>query len=380
MIGLDWPVGHHHQVFAGIQRYAREAGHWQTLINPYADLLFDQPGGHPGVDGIVARATPALAGRARAAGVPVVNVWLNSAAEGLPTVVADVAEAGRLAAHHLLARGFRAFGYLGFADQAGSRLQGDAFREAVAAHGHVCSERLVPDQFDHTPQHWQHFQATVQDWMRHWPPAIGVLVVNDLLCRYLAEACRERGLAMPHAVALVGSGNEVLVDTAADPSLSSIDFGYERVGYRAAELLDGLMEGAAEPSAPVRLPPASLVTRRSSDAFVVDDALVTAALQFIANHLHEDIGVDQVAAHVATTRRTLSRRFHDSLGMTIHAAITQRRLDRAKQRLVESDAVLKTIAAGCGFRDAIHLCKVFQRIVGTSPSDYRADRRVPGRQ
>jgi len=71
-------------------------------------------------------------------------------------------------------------------------------------------------------------------------------------------------------------------------------------------------------------------------------------------------------------RRTLSRLFHKSLGQTIHDAITRLRLERAKRRLADPGATVKTVAAECGFRDAIHLCKVFQRVEGVSPSQYRA--------
>ncbi len=376
MIGLDWPVGHHHQVFAGIQRYARECGRWECLMNPYADLLFQTPGKNPGFDGVVARATPELAERARAANVPVVNVWMNSAAKGLPTVVHDVAEAGRMTARHLLARGFRDFAFLGFADMMSTQTQADGFREVIDPLGYSCTECRVRHQYDHTADNWQKFQQQLKTWMDNWPPSIGVMVANDLLCRYLAEACRERNLAMPRSVSLVGAGNEILVDTATTPTLSTIDYGFERIGYRAAELLDALMDGAPEPAEPIRLAPVALVARQSSDAFVVDDVMVASALQFISDHLHEDIDVEQVAEHVSTTRRTLSRRFHDSLSLTIHDAITHLRLDRVKSRLVESSAVLKSIAKECGFRDAIHLCKVFQRVEGTSPSEYRAERTV----
>lgn len=97
-------------------------------------------------------------------------------------------------------------------------------------------------------------------------------------------------------------------------------------------------------------------------------------MPFITDHVHQDLDVEQVAAHIATTRRTLSRRFDSSLGRTIHQAITQLRLERVKRLLVESDATLKSVAAECGFRDAIHLCKVFQRVEKTSPSDYRTTR------
>lgn len=376
MIGLDWPVGHHHQVFAGIQRYARECGRWESLINPYADLLFKGPGHDHGLDGVVARATPELAELARAAKVPVVNVWMNTAAKGLPTVVHDVAEAGRLIARHLLARGFRTFASLGFEGIVGTQAQVDGFREVIGTMGFTCSECRVAHAYDHTADNWQRFQDQLARWMDGWAPSMGVMVTNDLLCRYLAEACRQRNIDIPRSVALVGSGNEVLVDTAATPTLSSIDYGFERIGHRAAELLDRLMDGEPAPAEPLRLAPVSLVTRQSSDAFVVDDVMVAAALRFITEHLHDDIDVEQVADHVATTRRTLSRRFHDSLGKTIHDAITQLRLERVKQQLVETKAVLKTIAKDCGFRDAIHLCKVFQRVEGTSPSEYRAERIV----
>ena len=376
MIGLDWPVGHHHQVFAGIQRYARECGRWDCLINPYADLLFKGPGHDPGIDGVVARATPELAERARAARVPVVNVWMNSAAKDLPTVIHDAAESGRMIARHLLARGFRTFACLGFEGIVGIQAQVDGFREVIGTMGYSCVECRVSPEYDHTATNWLVFQEQLSQWMDRWSPSMGVMTSNDLLCRYLAEACRQRSIAIPNAVALVGSGNEVLVDTAAFPTLSSVDFGFDRVGHRAAELLDALMDGAPAPAAPLMLPPVSLVTRQSSDAFVVDDAMVAAALHFITEHLHEDIDVEQVADHVATTRRTLSRRFHARLGKTIHDSITQLRLERVKQQLIQSKAVLKSIAKECGFRDAIHLCKVFQRIEGTSPSDYRAERTV----
>lgn len=373
MIGLDWPVGHHHQVVAGIQRYAQQCGHWDSLLDPYADLLL-RDHRRAGIDGIVARATPQLARLARRAGVPVVNVWLNSPEQGLPGVYHDLAECGRMTARHLLARGFRAFGFLGFKDHRGNRQQIDGFHEVVAGHGQTIDTCLVEHGFDRDPARWLRFGKQMARWIDRWPARIGVMVANDLLCRYLAEICRARGRLIPSQVALVGTGNEVLVDTAADPALSSIDLGFERIGHRAAQLLDALMDGAAAPAEPLLLPPVSLVVRRSSDALVVDDPLVAAALRHIDEHLHEDLAIDRVAAQVATSRRTLSRRFNETLGMTIHAAITRRRLDRVKRLLVETSDPLKSIAHAAGFSDAIHLCRVFRRVEGATPSDFRSVR------
>ena len=374
MVGLDLPLGHHHQIFAGIQRYAQECGRWECLINPYADLLLTDPQKKSGIDGIIARATPQLAELAKVANIPVVNVWQNSTAQNVSNVFPDSMESGRMAAEHLLARGLRSFAFLGLDGLYSNQTQLQGFSEVLAKKGHSCSPCQVEPAYDTTPENWQRFQSKLSQWMDNWSLPIGVLTHTDFMCRYLAEACRSRHLEIPKFVTLIGSGNEVLIDTAVQPTLSSIDYGYERIGHRAAQLLDELMDGSPAPMDPIILQPVAFVVRQSSDAFVADDPIVSQALRFITDTLHLGVNVDQVASHVATTRRTLSRRFNRSLGQTIHDAITHLRLERVKRQLVDTKVALKTVAAECGFRDAIHLCKVFQRIEKTSPSEYRASR------
>ncbi|HET6251760.1 MAG TPA: DNA-binding transcriptional regulator [Tepidisphaeraceae bacterium] len=374
IINLEWLLVHHHQVFAGIQRFARENGRWECSVSPHADLLMcgDEPGELP--DGIIARATPRLAEMARRAGVPLVNVWLNSRAKNLPTVVHDAEASGRMAARHLLERGFRNFGYMGLADDNFSRLQLAGFRAVLGGAGCGCSENWVARRYARKAENWQQFQTQLGQWIDQWPLPIGVFVAHDLLCRYLAEACALRGMEIPLAVALIGSFNESVVSGHTEPALSSIDFGFERVGHRAAALLDAMMDGRPVGVEPIRIPPADLIARRSSDAFAVSDPVVAQALRFISGHSHEEIDVELVADHVFTTRRTLARSFQKCLGRTVHETITKIRLDRVKQRLLEPNPMIKTIATECGFRDAIQLCKIFQRVEGASPSEYRAER------
>ena len=374
MVGLDWPLGHHHQVFAGIQRYALECGRWECFINPYADHLLTDPLKKAGIDGIIARATPNLLTRAKSANVPVVNVWKNSIARCVASVFPDFVQSGRMAAEHLLSRGLRSFAFLGIDQLTSSQTQLQGFSETLASSGHSYSQCLVDPAYDTTAENWHKFQEKLSLWMASWSLPVGILVHTDFMCRFLAEACRYKHLKIPQSVTLIGSGNEVLVDTAACPTLSSIDFGFEQIGFRAAQLLEELMDGSLLPEQPIVLQPIALVVRQSSDAFVADDPIVSQALRFITDTLHLGVNVDQVASHVATTRRTLSRRFNRSLGQTIHDAITQLRLERVKRQLVDTKVALKTVAVECGFRDAIHLCKVFQRVEKTSPSEYRAMR------
>lgn len=371
MIDLNEPVVHHQKLFAGIQRYAQESGRWECSVTPYAELLLKRNRADVSIDGVIGRVTPLLAKLARERGIPVVNVWMNSPTRGLPSVLYDGDEAGRMAAAHLLSRGFSSFGFVGYSKEIGSRLLLEGFRSTLKKNDHTSSECWVEMDYASSTKKWLNFQSVVDRWIDTYSLPVGIFVAHDLLCRYVAEACRTRKLRIPQDVALVGAFNETVVSAHASPSISSIDFGFERIGHRAAELLDSLMDGKSAPIDTILMPPVELLARQSSDAFAVDNLTVSKAMRFIVENAHRSLGVEQIAKHVSTTRRTLARLFAKHLGKSIYDTITHLRIERVKRQLSESGSALKTIASDCGFSDSIHLCKVFQRIEGLSPGEFR---------
>ncbi|HYF37495.1 MAG TPA: helix-turn-helix domain-containing protein [Prosthecobacter sp.] len=76
------------------------------------------------------------------------------------------------------------------------------------------------------------------------------------------------------------------------------------------------------------------------------------------------------------------RRAHDllrdHLGMTGQAAHERRRLEHARQRLIQEDVALKEIAFGLGFKHPPHFTAWFKRHTGTTPTAYRAGGGVVG--
>ena len=103
------------ELLHGIQSYARENRHWALHLTeqgrgetPPAWLRSWRG------DGMIARVeTKSVADAVRQAAVPVVNVSAAGLAPEFPTVISDSAAIARLAAEHLLERGFRHFGYCG---------------------------------------------------------------------------------------------------------------------------------------------------------------------------------------------------------------------------------------------------------------------------
>jgi LacI family transcriptional regulator len=371
---LEWAYKRHLDVYAGCQRYADEAG-WQCTINPAIDRVLKGASGEPPYDGVLARATSPLASAARRAGVPLVNVWLNSPVRDLPSVFPDYEASGVMAAEHLLGRGFRQFGYLGFLRDIDSRLQLSGFRGAIRKAGFRCSVyRFTSSSVEGQARGWNDFVAGMEAWIDTWEPPVGVFVCGDLFCRFLIDVCRSKGLHVSQDVAIIGTYNEPEICKAPQPGLTSIDMGYGQVGYRAAAMLDLLMAGNPPPSEPELVAPAELVPRQSTDVYAADDILVARALRFIAENSHKRIQVKDVAAAVATTRRTLERRFRASAGRAIADEITRLRLERAKRRMVETDAPMKDVASDAGFRSSDHFYKVFSRVEGMPPTQYREER------
>lgn len=372
MLDLQWPYKRHAEVFAGVQRYAVEHG-WVSIIDEFAhDTLRRKRPPAERYDGIVARANHPLARRAAKLGVPVVNVWPSSPARHLlPGVFPDSAEVGRLVAEHLLARGFRAFATLTSPKNADNELEVAEFTRLVREAGFACTSALIPQDPYRDLAHWRKTVQLIDRAMNRWAPPVGVYVGQEVFGRLVVQAGHRRGWRIPDDVAIVAGKNQEAVCEQPRPSLTSIEIGYDRIGYAAAELLGRLMAGEPPPAAAIRLPPHGLVVRESTDFFAVDDPTVAAALAYISANSHRRIGPDDVAAAVGAETRTLQNYFRKSIHRPIATEIRRVRVERAKRELARSDRTLDAIARDVGFGNIQRLTEVFRRELGVSPGAYR---------
>jgi len=366
-IDLDWPIPHHQGVVSGALKYGREKG-WACEIDPFIGF----PGAASGnFDGVIGRVTRELASWAVRTRTPAVNVWTNSPNRKLPLVAVDYAAAGSLAAAHLGDRGLRSFGFIGRENDAAARMLLDGFRRTLSARGFRVDVLLVPGD-PQDVESWIRLQRPLRRWVASWRPPIGVLASVDILARHLCNACQQAKIRIPDDVAIVGSGNTALLCELLEPTISSLEHGFERVGRRAAELLDALMAGQKVPSKPILLPPTGVVSRRSSDMFAVEDPSVAAALRAIWAGSGRPLKVSSILQGVPTSRRTLERRFRETLGRTIHDEIRRAHVEQAKRLLVETRESLKVVASRAGFSDPQQFSRIFRSSEGLTPQRYRS--------
>ena len=198
-------------MFAGTQEYAQQCGRWECTIDPHPELILEAKGSEQAYDGIIARATPRLAAAARLAGVPLVNVWFNSPVTDAPLVSPDLGAVGRMAARHLMARGFRQFGFLGFSRQRSNKICRDAFKATLSEAGFSCSSLMAPASYMTNSSTWRGFSVRLDEWIDSWALPIGVCISYDTPCRHLATACRRKNVEIPRDAALIGTHNDMII-------------------------------------------------------------------------------------------------------------------------------------------------------------------------
>jgi LacI family transcriptional regulator len=170
---------------------------------------------------------------------------------------------------------------------------------------------------------------------------------------------------------VLGANNEPIRCELAYPPLSSVSPNAFQSGYKAAELLAGLMGKQPPVSYDIRIEPVGVATRPSTDVLAIDDRSVTTALNYIRQKACAGLTVDGVVEMAHASRSQLEKKFRRYLGRSPQAEIRRVQVAKIKQLLVETDYPLKRIADMTGFEHVEYMSVVFKRLTGDSPGGFR---------
>lgn len=97
-------------------------------------------------------------------------------------------------------------------------------------------------------------------------------------------------------------------------------------------------------------------------------------LEYIDNHLDEDLTLDSLGHRFFMNQSHLSRLFKKGIGSNIHEFIIYKRISKAKKLLSEGYNVTDTCSR-CGFNDYANFLRMFKRKVGVSPGRYKGGKK-----
>lgn len=91
------------------------------------------------------------------------------------------------------------------------------------------------------------------------------------------------------------------------------------------------------------------------------------AIEYINEHLNKDVSLEAIAAQVGMSRYHFSRLFKQSMYLSVHQYVIQKRVEYAKQLLLHNDLSISQVASLVGFANQSHLSYHFKRSTGITP-------------
>jgi len=118
-----------------------------------------------------------------------------------------------------------------------------------------------------------------------------------------------------------------------------------------------------------------------ANQIVVQDAneeppMISRAKEFIKEHQTEDISLGDVADSVNTSTFYFCKMFKKSTGLNFTDYLSRVRVEKAKNLLLNPNLRISEIAYEVGFQSLTHFNRVFRKLAGQSPTQYR--QKLPG--
>ena len=92
---------------------------------------------------------------------------------------------------------------------------------------------------------------------------------------------------------------------------------------------------------------------------------------YLDEHYTDKISLDDLAERFFINKFYLSKIFKETYGTTVNNYLISKRITRAKQLLRFTDMTVEEIGVAIGMGDANYFSRMFRKVEGSSPSEYR---------
>jgi AraC family transcriptional regulator len=86
-----------------------------------------------------------------------------------------------------------------------------------------------------------------------------------------------------------------------------------------------------------------------------------------------DLSLEELADAAGLSINHFSEMFRESTGQSPHQFVLHRRVDRAKEMLRATEMRVLDVAVASGFKNQQHFARVFRKVCGASPTEYRQE-------
>jgi LacI family transcriptional regulator len=357
------------QLITGIAHYSRLNGPWSFYKEP-TDLKSSIPKlANWKPDGIIMRDSLATKELLKLK-IPTIMVVHNSLyPEELPFIKTDSISIAKLASQHFIEKGLKKLAFCGFSNYKWSEGREIAFNKFNREAGLVTYNYISPKNSSNSD--WENELPNMIKWINELPKPVGIFACNDDRGQHILEVCKMINIKVPDEVAVIGVDNDPMICELSDPPMTSIALNVESAGFEAAKLLDLLTDKKKITKKEIVVTPSHIVQRQSSNILAIDDQDVLCAIRYIKNNAKNKILVRDVVGMTSVKRRTLEKRFRNSIHRSIYDEIRHVRIELISKLLLETSLSITKITSDFDFTDGDHISRYFKKEKGIGLREFR---------
>ncbi|UQZ36769.1 hypothetical protein C2I18_26500 [Paenibacillus sp. PK3_47] len=105
----------------------------------------------------------------------------------------------------------------------------------------------------------------------------------------------------------------------------------------------------------------------------IDRSEIQNALDYVSKNYRQPISVAEISEHLAISPNYFSHLFKAQTGINFSDYVTRYRIEMSKNQLMETDRQVSEIAEQVGIPDYKYFARIFRRLVGKTPSQFREE-------
>lgn len=371
----DFTESYATNMLKGILDYSRKHEQWMVYRMPTSFLR--ERGIERVVDWAVGRKVDAIIGQFdetddvdtfRRHGILALAQDFKERFSTIANITGQYHKQGETAAKHLMGKGFKHFGFYGYANAVWSRERREGFCRQIKEAGLEAPsvyERATLESL------WYYNSKALTDWIRSLPLPAAIFACDDTRANVILEVCRMMKLHVPTDIAVLGVDNDEMTCSLSSPTLSSLGLDTYRAGYEVAAYIDSHLHDPSLPMHDIQVAMTEFAERQSTDVFATDNIYIQRVLAYIHHHYNEKLPVSRFLEIVPMSRRLLENTFKLETGMTIHQYIIILRLSKMMHLLETTNTPVADLALETGLSDAKNVAHLFAQRLGMTPQQYR---------
>lgn len=214
-------------------------------------------------------------------------------------------------------------------------------------------------------------RTEVNQWLQKLPKPVALFCCDDTHALFISETCQMTNISIPEEIALLGVDNDELMCNISDPPISSIELEVEKGGYSIGRLIHQQIKKEHKDTFNIVISPIRIKLRQSTEKYNIKNPYIQEVVKYIETHYSSDLTVKSLLANIPLSRRNFEVKFKNELNTSIYQYILNCRCNHLADLLLTTDRPLADLAIEVGFKDYNNISRVFKKLKGCSPLEYR---------